>query len=129
MEKIYHLTKYDKKQITDTTIIKYPTTGGYLPQNWVKKCNDRNNNGKIRNFIKTTKTNSPTGYSGAESLPPIGNSFVYIQTSSNKHGNNVFVRFERTDIFQIKNKTFFYKRFSVLTNDSIKAMGHLRIQL
>ena len=30
---------------------------------------------KYKSFIKSTKTNSPTGYSGAESLPPIGNSF------------------------------------------------------
>ena len=41
------------------------------------RCNDKNKNGKIQNFIKSTKTNSPTGFSGAESLPPIGNSFMY----------------------------------------------------
>ena len=29
----YNLTKYDKIQITDTKIIKYPNTGGYLLQN------------------------------------------------------------------------------------------------
>ena len=29
----YNLTKYDKIQITDTTNIKYPNTGGYLLQN------------------------------------------------------------------------------------------------
>ena len=28
----YNLTKYDKIQITDTTFIKYPNTGGYLLQ-------------------------------------------------------------------------------------------------
>ena len=33
----YNSTKYDKIQITDTTIVKYPNTGGYLLQNWVKK--------------------------------------------------------------------------------------------
>ena len=60
-----------------TSIIKYPNTGGYLIQNWVIKCNDKNNNGKIQNFIKSTKTNSPTGYSGATSLPPIGKFYVY----------------------------------------------------
>ena len=70
----YNLTKYDKIQITDITINKNPNTGGYLLQNWVIKCNDKNNNGKIQNFIRSTKTNSPTGYSGATSLPPIGNS-------------------------------------------------------
>ena len=125
----YNLTKYDKIQITDTTIIKYPDTGGYLLQNWVIKSNDKNNNGKIQNFIKSTKTNSPTGYSGATSLPPIGNSFMYIETSSNNHGNNVFCSFERTDIIQISNITFYYNRFSILTNDSLKSMGRFRIQL
>ena len=49
---IYNLTKYDKIQVTDTTEIKYRHTGGYLPQNWVLKCNDKNNNGKIQIFIK-----------------------------------------------------------------------------
>ena len=36
----YNLNKYDKLQITDTTIIKTPNFGGNLLQNWVKKCND-----------------------------------------------------------------------------------------
>ena len=124
-----NLIKYDKIQITDTTIIKYPNTGGYLLQNWIIKCNDKNNNGKIQNFIKSTKTNSPTGYSGATILPPIGNSFMYIETSSNNHGNNVFVSSERTDIIQISNITLYYNRFSILTNDSLKSMGRFRIQL
>ena len=84
------------KKITDTTIIENPNTGGYLLQNWIIKCTDKNNNGKIQNFIKSTKTSSPTGYSGAMSLPPIGNSFMYIETSSNNHGSNVFVSSERS---------------------------------
>ena len=125
----YNLTKYDRIQITDTTIIKYPNTGGYLLQNWVIKCNDKNNNGKIQNFIKSTKTNSPTGDSGATSLPPIGDAFMYIETSSGNHGDNIFVSFERTDIIQITNITFYYNRFSILTNDALKSMGRFRIQL
>ena len=32
---VYNITKYDKIQLTDTTIIKYPDNGGYLLQNWV----------------------------------------------------------------------------------------------
>ena len=52
-----NLTKNDKIQITDTTSIKYPNTGGYLLQNWNIKCNDRNNTGKIQKIIKSTKTN------------------------------------------------------------------------
>ena len=88
---IHNLTKYNKIQIIDTTITKYPNTGGYCLQNWVIKCNDKNNIGKIQDFIKT---NSATGYSGATNLPPIGDSFMYIETSSNNHGNIVFVSFE-----------------------------------
>ena len=125
----YNLTKYDRIQISDITIIIYPNTGGYLPQNWIIKCNDKNNNGEIQKFIKSTKTNSPTGYSGATSLPPIVNSFMYIETSSNNHDNNVFVSFERTDIIQISKITFYYNRFSILTNNSLKSMGRFRVQL
>ena len=79
---IYNLTKYDEIQITDTTIMQHPNSGGYLLQNWNIKCNDKNNNGKIQNFIKSTKTNSPTGDSGASSLPPIASVSMYIETSS-----------------------------------------------
>ena len=66
----YNLTKYDKIQITDTTIIKHPNTGGYLLQKWVIKCNDKNNNAKIKNFIRSTKTSSETANSGAGGSPP-----------------------------------------------------------
>ena len=87
----YNLTKYDKIQLTVTTIMKHPNSGGYHLQNWVITANDKNNNGKIQNFIKSTQTNSPTGDSGATSLPPIGTAFMYIETSSGNHGNIVFV--------------------------------------
>ena len=54
---------------------------------------------------------------------------MYNETSSNNHGNNVFVSWERTDFIQISDITFYYNRFSILTNDSLKSMGRLRIQL
>ena len=55
---------------------------------------------------------------------------MYNETSSNNHGHErVFVSFERTDIIQISNITFYYNRFSILTNDSLKSMGRFRIQL
>ena len=54
---------------------------------------------------------------------------MYIEISSNNHGPNVFVKWERTDKFQITNITFFYNRYSILTNNSLKSMGHFRIQL
>ena len=127
---IYNLTKYNKIQLTDTTIMKAGNTGGYLLPGWLIFCNDKNNNGKITNFIRATKPNSPTGDSGATSLPPIGDAFMYIETSGNNSANeNVFVSWERTDIIQITNITFYYNRFSILTSDSHKPMGRFRIQL
>ena len=95
----YNLTNYDKVQITDTTSIKYPNIGGYLLQQWNIK------------------------------LPPISDSFMYRETSSNNHGNTVFVSFERTDFIQISNLTFYYNRLSFLTNNSLKSTGQFRIQL
>ena len=125
----YNLTNYDTRQVIDTTIIKYPNTGGYLLQNWIIRCNDRNNDGKILNFIESTKRNSSTGYSRATGLPLIANIFMYIETSSNNHGKNIFLSFERTDTIQISNKTFYYNRFSILINKSLKSMGCFRVQL
>ena len=126
---IYNLTKYNKIQLTDTTVIKAGNSGGYLLQNWIIKCNDKNGNGKIANFIKSTKTHSPSSNSGPEGLPPIGNAFMYIESSGANNGDNVFVSFERIDIIQITNITFYYNRYSILTNDNLKNMGRFRIQL
>ena len=125
----YNLTKYDKIQLTDTTVMKSGNTGGYLLPYWKIICKDKNGNGKIQNFITSTKSSSPTGNSGATSLPPIGTAFMFIETSSNKYGSNdVFVSWERTDNIQITNITFYYNRFS--TSDSnLRSMGRFRIQL
>ena len=54
---------------------------------------------------------------------------MYIETKSNNHGLIVFVSWERTDIIQITNITFYYNRFSILTSVSHKAMARFRIQL
>ena len=117
----YNFTKYNKIQIKDTTEIKYPNIGSDLLQKWNIKCKDKKNISKVGDFLKSTKTNSPTGYTGSTSLPPIGNSFMYIETSSNIHGHErVFVSWERTDIIQISNITFHYNRFSILNNNSKK---------
>ena len=75
----YNLTKDNKIQLTDTTTIKYPISSGFLLPSWRFFCNDKNNIGKIQNFIRSSQTNSPTGNSGATSLPTIGNSFMYIE--------------------------------------------------
>ena len=127
---IYNLTKYDKLRITDTTEMRYPNIGSDLLQKWNIKCNNKNDVSKVGDFIKSTKTNSPTDCSGATSMPPIGNSFMYIETSGNNSGNdNIFVSWERTDIIQISNITFYYNRFSILTNNFKKSMGRFRIEL
>ena len=125
----YNLTKYNKISITDITEIKFPNSGNALLQKWKIYCNNKNNQSRISDFIKSTKTNSPTGFSGATSLSPIGDAFMYVETSSNNHGSNVFVSWERTDIIQISNITFYYNRFSILTNDNLKNMGRFRVQL
>ena len=54
---------------------------------------------------------------------------MFIETSSNNHGNNVYVSFERTDNIQITSITFCYNRFSILTNDFLRAMDRFRLQL
>ena len=106
--------------------MKAGNNGFSLLPNWRIVCNDKNNSGKISNFVKSTRTNSPTGSSGATGLSPIGNAFMYIETSSNNNRNIVFVRWERTDIIQITNITFYYNRFS--TSDSnLRGMGRIRI--
>ena len=51
---------------------------------------------------------------------------MYIETSSNNNGDNVFCSFERTDIIQISNITFYYNRFSAGGSTS---RGRFRMQL
>ena len=89
----YNPAKYDKIHISDTTILKAPNSGGYWLQSWNINRNDKINNSKIGILMKSTKTSSPTSESGATRLPPIGNRFMCIETSSNNHGNNVFCQF------------------------------------
>ena len=125
---IYHLTKYNKYYLTDITSMISPNSGSYLLQRWLIECKDKNNNGKISNFIKSTRTGSPTGDSGADSLPPIGRAFMYIETSGNNNGDYTYVRLIRTDTIQISNISFYYNRFSS-SDESLRAMGRFRIDL
>ena len=125
---IYHLTKYNKYYLTDKTSMISPNSGLYLMQKWSIECKDRNNNGKVNNFIKSTKTQSPTGDSGAIVLPPIGSAFMYIESSGNNNGDYTFVGLIRTDIIQISNISFYYNRFSS-SDESLKAMGRFRVEI
>ena len=125
----FNLTKYNKIQTTDTTINKYPNIGKNLLQQWNIIRNDRNNNSQVGNFIKSTKTSSPSSESGAAVLLPIGNNFLYLETSSKIQTNSAYVILERTDIIQITNFSFYYNTYSIRTNDSIKSIGRFRIHL
>ena len=76
--------------ITDITFIRNSNTGGYVLPLWKIYCSDKNGGGKISNLIIATKSTCSTNHSGATSLPPVGNRFKFIGTSSNIHGNNVY---------------------------------------
>ena len=55
---------------------------------------------------------------------------MYIETSSgNSSSDKVFCSWERIDIFQITNISFYYNRHSIVNNIWLKAMGCFRIQL
>ena len=124
----YHLTKYDKNYITDLIEMRAPNSGVYLLQKWKIDCRDRYNNAKINNFIKSTKTQSPTDFSGATVLPPIGSSFMYLESSGNNNGDITYVILVRTDSIQLTNISFYYYRFSK-SDENLKAVPRFRIEL
>ena len=109
---IYNLTKIDRSQFTHTTVINYPNNWGYLLKKWNIKRNDKSFSGKITSFIRWTKTSSPTPNSAAKSLPPIGDNFMYIETTANHYGPKVYWSFERTDNNQNTNIRFYCNHFS-----------------
>ena len=74
----------------DTIIFKTGTSAGYLAPLWKIECNDKSNGAKFTIFIITTKANIPTQNSGKASIPLIGDSFMYTETSSNKYSQNIF---------------------------------------
>ena len=104
---IYNLPNFYKIQITDTTISKYPNDGKSSLQKWKNIYSDMNGNRRLNIVKKTKKTSSPTGDSGATTIPPLENSFMYVETSLGGHGFNVFVSFVRTDVIQNSNITFY----------------------
>ena len=61
-------------------------------------------------------------------LPPIGSAFLYIETSSNNNGDNVYCCFGRIDTIQITNITFYYNRVSS-SDSNLRGMGRFRLQL
>ena len=126
---IYNSAKFDIMNITDITEIKNPNTGQSLQQKWKLKCLNKSYNAKINTILKSTTSTSPTAESGATSIPPIGWSLMYVESSGKNHGaNHIMVSLERTDIIHITNIKFYLNRFS--TSDQIlRGMGRFRIQL
>ena len=74
-DSVYNLVKYDKTQLTDTTILRYLRMGGCILKKWSNKCNDKIGNDKIQKFIKSSKGSKPTPYCNPSTAPPIGDSF------------------------------------------------------
>ena len=52
---------------------------------------------------------------------------MYIETSGNNFGPNIHCSWERVDIIQISNITFYYNRFSI--QGDLRARGCFRIQI
>ena len=115
----YNLQIFNKAQMIHTTEIISPNKAGYLLQGWTILCNNVNGTGKLGDFVKSTQSSSPTGDSGCKFFKStIGTAFMYIETSSNNHGSDVYCSWERIDLIHISNVTFYYNRFS--TSDAFK---------
>ena len=56
----YNLQIYNKTQLIDTTEIIYPNTGHDLLYKWAIICNNIHGEGKPQDFLKSTKTKSPS---------------------------------------------------------------------
>ena len=125
----YNLTKYNKINITVITEIRNLNTGQMLLQKRILKCLNKSYNAKINTFLKSTMKTSPTAESGASSLPPIGWSFKFVESSSNNHAaNHIMVSWERTDIIQMSNIKIYYNRIST-SDQNFRGIGRFRIQL
>ena len=70
----YNLTKYDKIQSIDVLEIRWPIVAQDMLSRWISKSLNKVGGSKLRNFLESAKTSSPTSHSGATSIPPIGNS-------------------------------------------------------
>ena len=125
---VYNLTKNDTKQIRDARVNINPNQGGHLLQQWNTKRNGKSSRRKITNFIESSQTSTPNRNTGSKNIPPIGNSFMYTEKSSNIFGPRAFVSFERTDFIQISGINFNYERYSD-HGSFLGSTRRLRIQL
>ena len=78
---VYNLTKFNWEVITDTSVIKAGSSGGYLLQQGTIERKDKHNTGRTTIFIRSTKTNSPAPDSEATSVSPLGGTFMYKESS------------------------------------------------
>ena len=124
------LENHNKQYSLDTALFEIPNQGDYLLHQRSTECNDKNDNGKQLNFLKSTKTNSLTSNSGPTQLLPIRDLLMYTKTSKKSSGSGiVFVSFERTDLIPNISVSFYYHRRSILTKDNVESMGRFRPQL
>ena len=104
-------------------MINYGISDGYLLQQGITKGNDKIYAGKVTTFLGATKSTSPIAKSQAKDLPPIGDSFMYIRTSSIKYVEKDFDSIERTDIIWKSNITFHFSRFSAGKRNQCQDIG------
>ena len=107
--------KDSRIQIIDIIEVRFRIIISNLLQKWYFKSDTKIIQSRLNDFIKSTKRSSPTPNTASSILPPIGNSFMYIQTSKKNNGaDGISVFFERTDIIQFSDITFYNNRFSIV---------------
>ena len=72
----YNLINDNKVHLVDIAENKHPNKGYTLLPRWRIKNNIKVDGSKIGIFLKSTKTSSPSGDSGATSVPPIGSALM-----------------------------------------------------
>ena len=100
-DSVYNLTKYNRREITDTTNIKAGMWAKYFLQTWCIKQRDENVSGKLKKIMRSTRTSWLTVDIGAPSITPIGDSFLYNETNGENSGDgNNFDSFDGIDNIQ-----------------------------
>ena len=80
-------------------------------QQWITNYYDKNSSSILQTFEESPKASTSTTNTGATSLPPIGDSFMFVEKSGINFGQNSSGSFERTDFIQISNVSSFITAF------------------
>ena len=89
---VYNLSKNNKRQFIDETIIEYTNSCGYLLQQLNKNCSKKTTGRKMQKSSSYLR-----GKTGSTSLLQVGDEFLKIETSAiNCSDEKVFEKFERT---------------------------------